>query len=46
MLNDRINHQGTWHILKDYAIDNDKIKFNITNAITDEQFVIKVRYMI
>ena len=42
---DRVNHEGIWHIMKDYAIINDTITINITNATIDEAFTVELRYV-
>jgi hypothetical protein len=41
----RMNHEGTWNILKNTAISSSTVTFNITNATIDEDFNITMRYV-
>jgi len=41
----RIQHNGTWNILKNTAIHSSTLTFNITNTSIDETFNITLRYV-
>jgi len=43
---DRITHTGEWNILKGTGIEFSSVTFNITNASADEQFTIRMRYLV
>jgi hypothetical protein len=42
---DRISHLGVWDIYKNYAIFNDTVVMNITNAVPNDSFTIRIKYI-
>jgi hypothetical protein len=42
---DRMQHTGTWNIVKDYSLTNDSVYLKITNASQDGAYTILIKYI-